>query len=108
MSTYPRLGFLASRSLRAAPASIKSIHTELKFCFNCKFCLPNKRYETRSEQLEFARCSENPTPDSTYDYLVAGERKFTDYEYCSRSRERGKCGPKGIMYVAKDEQDLKK
>ena len=110
ISTYPRLFFLA-RSLRSPYASIKSIHTEPKLCKNCKYFLPNEKFQlTDPLRLQLARCEENPVVVEDKFYLVTGAPKHmvTDYQFCSTARTfTSMCGPEGLKYVAKNkEQDI--
>ena len=109
-SSYPRLGLSAARSLSAAPGSIKSIHTGSKLCKNCKYFLPNEKFQSSDPfRLQLARCEENPKVVEDEYYLVTGasKHKVTDYQFCSTARTfPSMCGPEGLKYVAKNkEQD---
>ena len=96
-------------SLRVSSAGLKSIHTEPKFCVNCKYCLPSEDYKLYdSRSFEFAKCLANPREIKDDSYLITGvpKPKVIDYQYCSLARQYdGKCGPNGSMYDAFDEAE---
>ena len=99
----------ALRLLRVSSAGLKSIHTEPKFCVNCKHCLPSEGYKLYdSSRLEFAKCLANPCEIKDDSYLISGvlRPKVMDYQYCSSARSwPDRCGPDGLKYVAKEEKE---
>ena len=107
--SYMSLVIHALRSLVVRSALIKSIHSEPKFCVNCKHCLPSEGYKLYdSRSLEFAKCLANPREIKDDSYLITGvpKPKVIDYQYCSLARQYdGKCGPNGSMYDAFDEAE---
>lgn len=97
--------YLIMVSLRSSivrSALIKSIHTEPKFCYNCKYIL----HDEWSDKLKYARCQAFPITVDDEFYLVTGEGGYDEYAYCSTARSwPNMCGPEGLKYVAKEEEE---
>lgn len=105
---YPPIVKTAFRSFIVRSGSIKSVHTEPKFCVNCEHYLPSERYEPSDPlRLEFAKCFAHLRETNDDTYLISGvpKPKGINYQYCSIARSwQNMCGPQGSKYIAKGEQ----